>query len=86
MTNTSRLINVSAFVEAGTGLALLSSPSLVTELLLDVDARGITSIVCRIAGVALVALAVACLQHRARVSNGRGGPAAGLLIYNLLTG
>jgi FtsH-binding integral membrane protein len=86
MLNTSRLINLAAFIEAATGLALLTSPALVTKLLLDANPIGIASIVCRIAGVALVALAVVCFQHKVTTSSSRSGPVIGLFIYNLFTG
>jgi hypothetical protein len=86
MANTSRLVNLSALIEAATGLSLAITPSLVTKLLLDAYPTGIASIVCRIAGVALVSLAVVCFQRGAVSPGGRSGPVAGLLIYNLFTG
>jgi hypothetical protein len=69
--------------EAITGLALLVSPSLVTGLLLGREAPGVAQLVCRVAGIALIALAVACWPITTWAA-GRG-PICGLLIYNVLT-
>jgi hypothetical protein len=59
--------------EAGTGLALLIVPSLVGRLLLGEDLTGITIPVARVAGIALIALGVACWPGPTRV---------GMLIYS----
>jgi hypothetical protein len=59
--------------EAATGLALLIVPSLVGRLLLGEDLAGIAVPVARVAGIALVALAVACWP---------GPPRVGMLIYS----
>ena len=60
--------------EAGTGLALLIVPSLVGRLLLGEELTGIAIPVARVAGLALIALGVACWP---------GPPRAGMLIYSV---
>ena len=61
--------------EAGTGLALLIVPSLVGRLLLGEELTGIGIPVARVAGIALIALGVACWP---------GPPLAGMLTYGAL--
>ncbi len=56
-----------AFGEAATGLALLVVPSLVGRLLLGEDLAGIAIPVARVAGIALVALGIACWPGPARI-------------------
>ncbi|HTR57377.1 MAG TPA: hypothetical protein VMM27_04305 [Casimicrobiaceae bacterium] len=62
-----------AVAEAATGAALLIVPSLVGRLLLGEELSGIAVAVARVAGIALVALSVACWP---------GSPRAGMLIYS----
>lgn len=75
---------VTAVLEAATGLALLVMPSAAVSILLGGPLDTPTGLVAaRIAGAALVALAIACWQAR----NGeRGSPARGvveaMLFYN----
>lgn len=59
--------------EAGTGLALLIVPSHVGRLLLGEELTGIAIPVARVAGIALIALGVACWP---------GPPLAGMLTYS----
>jgi hypothetical protein len=59
--------------EAGTGLALLIVPSLVGRLLLGEELTGIAIPVARVAGIALIALGVACWP---------GPPRVGMVIYS----
>jgi hypothetical protein len=54
-------------------VALLIAPSLVGQLLLGEDLTGVTIPVARVAGIALIALAIACWP---------GPPLAGMLTYN----
>lgn len=49
-----------AIAEAATGLALLLLPSLVGQWLLGSELTGVAVTLARVAGIALVALAVAC--------------------------
>ena len=64
---------LAAVVEAATGAALLVVPSLVAQLLLGAELTGIAVVVARVAGIALIALAIACWP---------GPPLAGMLIYS----
>ena len=59
--------------EAATGLALLIVPSLVGQLLLGAELTGIAVTVARVAGIALIALGVACWP---------GTPLLGMLTYS----
>jgi hypothetical protein len=66
---------IAAISEAATGLALLIAPSLVGQLLLGEEFAGVALAVARVAGIALIALGIACWP---------GPPLAGLLIYSAL--
>ena len=68
-----RPLVLAAVGEAATGLALLIVPSLVGQLLLGAELTGIAVILARVAGIALVALSVACWP---------GTPLIGMLIYS----
>ena len=59
--------------EAATGLALVIFPSLVGQLLFGVELTGVALPVARVAGIALIALGVACWP---------GPPLVGMLIYS----
>jgi hypothetical protein len=64
------LLLFAAIIEAATGVALILVPSLLGQLLLGIE---LTGVIVRVAGIALIALAVACWP----------GPAMfGMLIYN----
>jgi hypothetical protein len=67
------VLALAAVGEAVTGLALLIAPSLVGQLLLGVELTGIAVTVARVAGIALIALGVACWP---------GTPLLGMLIYS----
>lgn len=54
------MLALSAIAEAATGLALLLLPEGVGQWLLGADLTGIAVIMARLAGIALMALAVAC--------------------------
>jgi hypothetical protein len=62
-----------AVSEAATGAALLIVPSLVGQLLLGAELTGAAVTVARVAGIALIALGVACWP---------GTPRAGMLTYS----
>ena len=68
-----RVLIFAALGEAGTGLALLIVPSLVGRLLLGEELTGIAIPVARVAGIALIALGVACWP---------GMPLVGMLTYS----
>lgn len=60
------MLAFTAVAEIATGLALLITPSLVGRLLFAADLTGMAAIVARVAGIALVALGVACWPGTAR--------------------
>jgi hypothetical protein len=62
-----------AVSEAATGVALLIVPSLVGQLLLGAELTGVAATVARVAGIALVALGLACWP---------GTPLLGMLLYS----
>lgn len=64
---------LAAVGEAATGAALLLVPSLVGQVLLGSELTGISAIVGRVAGIALIGLGVACWP---------GPPRTGMLIYS----
>ena len=70
-----KVLNFAAVAEAATGMALLIVPSLVGRLLLGEDLTGVAIPVARVAGIALIALGVACWP---------GPPLVGMLIYGVL--
>ena len=57
---TGRVLIFAAIAEAATGLALLLVPSLVGQLLLGTELTGAAIPVARVAGIALIALGIAC--------------------------
>jgi len=59
--------------EAATGLALFFVPSLVGQWLLGTEVNGIAVAVARVAGLALIALGIACWP---------GTPLIGMLVYS----
>jgi len=71
------ILIVTAIAEAATGVALMVVPSLVGRLLLGEPLAGVAIPVARVAGVALIALGVACLP---------GGQLLGMLIYSAIVG
>ena len=68
-----KVLIFAAVAEAATGLALLIVPSLVGQLLLGEELTGIAIPVGRVAGIALIALGIACWP---------GPPMVGLLTYS----
>ena len=64
-----------AISEALTGLALLTAPSLVSQLLLGEQLAGVAIPVARVSGIALIALGIACWP---------GPPLFGMLTYSAL--
>ena len=63
--------------ETATGVALLVVPSIVGQLLLGAELTGVAATVARVAGIALIALGIACWP---------GTPRAGMLIYSAAVG
>ena len=68
-----RVLVLAAVGEAATGVALLIVPSLVGRLLLGEELTGVAIPVARVAGIALIALGVACWP---------GPPLVGMLTYS----
>lgn len=78
-----RTLALAAAVEALTGLCLLSLPAVLVKLLLGAElAAGSGEVMCRFAGIALIALGIACWPTR-NCSVG-SCPAAAMLTYNLV--
>ena len=76
-------IAVAAAVEAGTGLVLVSFPSLFVRLLLGVELSEPGQIVGRLAGFALIALVLACWP-RAGTVGAAGSSLRALLVFSVL--
>ncbi len=70
-----RLLTLAAVAEATTGLALLVVPGLVGRVLLGAELTGVSIPVARVAGIALIALGIACLPGLALL---------GMLTYSAL--
>ena len=68
-----KVLVVAAIAEAVTGLALMVMPSLLGRLLLGEELAGAAIPVARVAGIALIALGIACWP---------GPPLVGMLIYS----
>lgn len=81
-----RLLTVTAIIEAATGLGLIVVPALVVRLLLGVEISGASITLGRVAGMALLALGVACwLAHYDEQSRAATGLVGAMLLYNLGT-
>ena len=65
--------------EAGTGLLLLAYPPIIVRLLFGAEIAGVGIVMSRIAGIALIALGVACWP-----SNSAFQPLYGMLTYSVL--
>jgi hypothetical protein len=68
-----RVLVLAAVSEVATGVALLIVPAFVGRLLLGEELTGVAIPVARVAGIALIALGLACWP---------GTPLAGMLTYN----
>jgi len=77
-----KVLPISAVIEVATGLALLAVPSLVGQLLLGHELSGIAIPVARVAGIALIALGLACCPGRDKGNLSRALRA--MLFYNPL--
>jgi len=71
-----KLLTFTALAEAATGLALVVVPSLVGRLLLGVELSGVSVVIGRVTGIALVALGIACWPGRTAL--------CGMLTYSAL--
>lgn len=81
---TKPLFIATTVIEAGAGLALIVSPALVASILIGVPFdTPADSVVGRVAGAALLALALACWRARTdELSQARSGIVSGMLLYN----
>jgi len=79
-----RLLKLTAIIEAATGLGLAAVPAAVVRLLLGAEISGASIPLGRVAGVALLALGVACwlARHDAQSCAARGLVSA-MVLYNL---
>ena len=78
-----KVLRFAAVVEVGTGLALMIDPALVVSLLLGADLSGELMSLGRVAGVALLALGLACWAGGQ--PTGSDSPAfRAMLTYNVL--
>ncbi|UGY08203.1 hypothetical protein [Phyllobacterium pellucidum] len=77
------LLSVMAAAEGATGVALLLAPAMLVELLLGTGLDATAATVARVAGVALLALGIACWRASAdAASDAAGGLVAAMLVYN----
>ena len=80
---TRTVLAVAAVVEFGTGLALMVDPALVVSLLLGADLSGELMPLGRVAGVALLALGLACWPGR-QAGHSDSPAFRAMLTYNVL--
>ena len=73
------LLVFAALLEALTGLALLAYPPLVIRLLFNSNIAGAGALMSHLAGISLIALAMACWPDRDTLR-----PFCGMLIYGVL--
>jgi hypothetical protein len=83
MTLRKYLIPAAAWLEIGTGIALIMAPRLICLLLFAAPLVGVGVLITRFAGIALLGLGSACLP-RPPTAQARGA-VLGLLVYNLGT-
>jgi hypothetical protein len=73
------LLAIAAVVEAATGLALVASPPIMVRLLFAAAIADVGIVVSRMAGIALIALGIACWP-----GGGISRALCGILTYNAL--
>jgi hypothetical protein len=74
-----RFFAVTAAIEAGAELGLIAAPDLAVKLLLGADISGAAVPLGRVAGVALLALGLACWLARGHAASALTSP---MLLYN----
>ena len=80
----SRLLKLTALIEAATGLGLIAVPAIVVRLLLGAEISGASIPLGRVAGVALLALGVACwLASYDEQSCAARGLVRAMALYNI---
>src|SRR5437867_7441949 len=79
-----RLLKLTATIEAATGLGLIAVPAIVVRLLLGAEISGASIPLGRVAGVALLALGVACwLASYDEQSCAARGLVSAMVLYNI---
>ena len=76
-----QVMAVACGLEAATGLGMLVAPSMVARLVLGSAIADVAIVISNIAGVALIALAIACWPRAGATSR---APYGGMFVYNLL--
>lgn len=74
-----KMLAVAAVTEAATGLIVLAFPSLATQLLFGADIAGAGVLVARVAGIAIIGLAIACWPSASALQ-----PRYGMIVYGVL--
>ena len=80
---TKQLLGLAAILEGATGLVLMIHPALVARVLFGGGVSGVGKVLSRVAGIALLALGVACWPGR-EAGSGSARSARALLTYSLL--
>jgi hypothetical protein len=73
---------MACLAEALTGLGLIATPWLVVGLLMGIEPEGVATVISRVAGIALIALAIACWPGPSGRENTK--PYLAMLVYNAL--
>ena len=80
---TKKLLGLAAALEGATGLVLMIYPALVAYVLFGEDVAGVGEALSRVAGIALLALGVACWPDR-EAGNASARSTGAMLTYSLL--
>jgi hypothetical protein len=78
-----QVLGLAAVLEGATGLVLMIHPALVAQVLFGDGVTGVGKVLSRVAGIALLALGVACWPDR-EAGSGSARSARALLTYSLL--
>ena len=78
-----KLLGLAAVLEGATGLVLMIHPGLVAQLLFGDGVSGVGKVLSRVAGIALLALGVACWPGR-EAGSGSARSTGAMLTYSLL--
>src|SRR5262245_5384166 len=78
-----QVLGLAAVLEGATGLVLMIHPALVAQLLFGDGVSGVGKVLSRVAGIALLALGVACWPGR-EAGSGSARSARALLTFSLL--
>ena len=80
---TTKLVMLSAAIEAATGVALIAVPEFVARILLGAELSGSGVAVARVAGFGLLALGLACWPAK---NDATRSSIRALFVYNILAG